>query len=60
MTPYGIGSLARDDRGQGFRRGLLDIAQASEMGQQALPGERPNPGYVEQFGISISYAPSDP
>lgn len=38
VTPDGFGSFARDDRGQRLGRGLLHIAEAAEVGKQALPG----------------------
>jgi len=34
----GFGGFSWDDRGQGFGGGLLDVAEAAEMGEQSLAG----------------------
>jgi hypothetical protein len=36
----GFGGFAGDDRGEGFGGGLLDVAEAAEVGEETLAGLR--------------------
>ena len=47
MQPDGFGGFARDYGGQRFGRGLLHIAQAAEVGEQALAGLRAYAGNIQ-------------
>ena len=47
MPPDGFGGFSWDDRGQGFGRGLLDIAEAAEVGEQSLAGLRAYAGDIQ-------------
>jgi hypothetical protein len=38
MPPDGFGGFSWDDGGEGFGGGLLDVAEAAEMGEQSLAG----------------------
>jgi len=40
MPPDGFGGFSRDYSGQGFGGGLLDVAEAAEVREQALAGTR--------------------
>ena len=55
MLPDGFGGLAGHDGGEGFGGGLLDIAQASEVGKEALSCERANAGDVEELGVAVTH-----
>jgi len=55
VLPDGFGGFAGDDGGEGIWRGLLHVAQAAEVGEQALAGLRADAGNVQKFGISISH-----
>jgi len=37
MPPDGFGGFAGDYGGEGFGGGLLDVAEAAEVGEEALP-----------------------
>src|SRR5208283_4144788 len=58
MLPDGLCGFAGDDGGEGFRAGLLHIAQAAEVGKQALAGLRAHTGNLEQLGVSIAHRPA--
>ena len=49
VPPDGFGGFARDDCSQGIGGSLLHIAQAPEMGEQALPCLLPNAGNIQQL-----------
>ena len=55
MPPDGFGGFARDYGGEGFGGGLLDVAQAAEVGEQALAGLRADAGDVEQLGVAVAH-----
>jgi hypothetical protein len=54
VTPDGFGGLAGDYGGEGFGGGLLNVAEAAEVGQEALAGLGAYAGDVEQFGGAIA------
>ena len=54
VLPDGFGGFAIDDGGERFGRGLLNVAQAAEVREQALAGLRAHAGNVQKFRISIS------
>ena len=49
VSPYRLRGLARDDGGQRLGRGLLHVAQAAEVGEQALPRECAYAGNIQQL-----------
>ncbi len=49
MPPDRFGSLARHNSGKGFSCGLLHVAQAAEVGKQALASLRADAGNVQQL-----------
>ena len=55
MLPNGIGSFTADDGGERFRRGLLDVAQAAKVREQALAGLRAHAGDFEQLGVAVAH-----
>ena len=58
MPPDGFGGFAADHGGERFRRGLLHIAQAAEVGEQALAGLRADAGNIQQLGIAVAHGPA--
>jgi hypothetical protein len=55
VAPDGFGGFAGDYGGQGVGGGLLDVAEASEVGEQALAGLTADAGDVEEFGVAIAH-----
>ena len=55
MPPDGFGRFAGDDGGEGFGGGLLDVAQAAEVGEQTLAGLGAYAGDGEQFGVAVAH-----
>ena len=49
VPPDGFGGFAGDDGGEGFGGGLLDVAEAAEVGDEALAGLGADAGDVEQL-----------
>jgi hypothetical protein len=49
VAPDGFGGLAGDYGGQGLGGGLLNIAEAAEVGEEALAGLGAYAGNVQQF-----------
>ena len=47
MPPDGFGGFSWDYGGEGFGGGLLDVAEAAEVGEQALAGLRADAGDVQ-------------
>ena len=47
MPPDGFGGFAGDDGGEGFGGGLLHVAEAAEVGEQALAGLRAYAGDIQ-------------
>lgn len=60
VPPDGLRSFAGDDGGERFGSGLLDVAQAAEVGEQALAGLRAYAGNVQQLGVAIPHGPALP
>ena len=55
MPPDGLGRFAGDDGGEGFRCGLLDVALAAEVSEEALAGLRADAGDFEQRGVAVAH-----
>lgn len=49
VPPDGFGGFAGDYGGEGFGGGLPDVAEAAEVGDEALAGLRAYAGDVEEF-----------
>ena len=55
MPPDGFSGFARNNGSQGFRGGLLDIAQTPKVREKALAGLRAYAGNVQQFGVAVAH-----
>ena len=55
VLPDGGGGFARQDGGEGFGGGVLNVAQGAEVGEQTLAGLRADAGDVEQLGVCLLY-----
>jgi len=55
MTPNGLSGFAGDDCGERNSRGLLYVAQAAEVGQQALAGLLADAGDVEKLRVTVAH-----
>ncbi len=55
VLPDGLGCFARDNGGERFRRGLLHVAQAAEVGEQPLASLRADAGNVQQFRVAVAH-----
>jgi hypothetical protein len=49
VAPDGFGGFAGDYGGEGVGGGLLDVAEAAEVGEETLAGLAANAGDVEEF-----------
>jgi hypothetical protein len=55
VPPDGFGGFAGDYGGQGLGGGLLDVAEAAEVGEQALASLGAYAGDVEEFGVAVAH-----
>lgn len=55
VPPDGFGGFGRDDGGEGFSGGLLHIAQAAEVGKQALAGLRADAGNAQKLRVAVAH-----
>ncbi len=55
MIEDGVRGFAGDDGGEGFGGGLLDVAEAAEVGEQALAGLRADAGDIEQLRVAVAH-----
>ena len=55
VPPDGFGGFAGDDGGEGLRRGLLDVAEAAKVGEEALAGLRADAGDVQELRIAVAH-----
>jgi hypothetical protein len=54
----GVGGFSRDDGGEGFGSGVLDVAQGAEVGEKALACLGADAGDVVELGVSIPHSPA--
>ena len=55
VLPDSFGCLARNNGGERFRRGLLDVAQAAEVGKEPLASLRADAGNVQEFRVAVAH-----
>ena len=55
MPPDRFGGFAGDDGGEGFGGGLLDVAQAAEVSEEAASGLGADARDGQQFGVAVAH-----
>jgi hypothetical protein len=55
VLPDGFGGFRGDYGGPGLGGGLLNVAEAAEVGQQALAGLRTYAGDFQQLGVAVAH-----
>jgi hypothetical protein len=56
VAPDGFRGFAVDYGGQGFCRGLLDVAEAAEVGEQALTSLCADTWDIQQLRIAVAHS----